>query len=1691
MIKQLLFLVIFCFFTFSQSTDAQIVELKSGTLNLQNTIPNPISESNKEAVFNNHFYGLYHAKGENKINPLHITAWLNSEIALIHMPLTLAEGKKNLYPFPSSLKIDPIVLDSIQPNSKIQLSINLYQYNDAIANILTSFGTIGSYNGLNKSLHIQLNTDSVQALMSYPFVFWAEFPAPKLEVHNLRERTNHRVPLIQNLTGPFQLTGKGVVMGEWDGRGADDHIDYEYRLNVIDAFVNNNGGRHATHVAGTMLGGGIQNPAAKGMAPEATFYSYDFFGNVTAEMDSAARKYKIELTQNSYGYSPSFDRCNTRGTYDNTSVSLDRLVNKYPNLLHVFSAGNSRSSNCLGGGYGTVGSGFQSSKNSLAVGAVRFTDANSWFSSYGPVRDGRLKPEITAVGVDVYSTFPNNTYRGGYNGTSMSCPGTSGTAALITQLYKEKFDTVPDAHLIKGILCNGADDLGRSGPDFQYGFGRLNGFVAANILNDTFFRVDTVAQGTVISDTIFIDNPHLFKVMLCYTDIEASSGANKTLINDLDLFLVDDAGDTLLPWTLNPSSPTAVASRGKDTLNNIEQVTLETPTSDYYIYHVKGTSIANGNQIFSVNWLEQDTSLTIVYPNGGEKWVPPINNSTRQTIRWDAHGISGTGTLSYSIDSGTSWTNISTAVNLDLGYYIWQNCPSTVITSNALIKVQQGSFVDSSDAVFDIFQEGPLATAVPCSEQLHITWNAIDSAIGYHVYMNDSGKMKNMGYTSETFFTIKGLADTSSYWVAIAPVAENGAEGPRGWARRFTPNANILTPTFTSTPMDSSVCSGSGVSFSSSVTGTSSITRSWEVSRDSGETWQAIASSNNDVLTLSTTYASDDSSLYRMTAVNACLSVETSDWGMLLVDSALPFGYVDTSINICIGQDSIFELVQNENSRNLADWYFKATPTSTPVLLASDTFTYWNVRNVQTSDRGEYYARLKNICGTQSNTITIELDVNDPLQLSLSGEDTICFGQTATNMAIATGGRPANYEYFWQMDTFIINAANLVRAHDSAETWRAGVFDYCSADTVYDSKTISVRSLPKVTLPEDTTICKGTSIEIAAMASGGNSSTYHYLWSNNLPDSAMVLVNPATTTTYTLILTDSCSTPTDTAEITVRVLDALDVSIVSSKDTLCNDETHQLSVTGLGGDTANYTFTWDDGSTHLTRTISAPRDTTFYVQLTDNCSTEPGKDSFHMIIRAPLEVTILGADTLCNNEALSLKAVPQGGDADNYQFVWDDGSTNPDRAISSANDTAYSVVLTDNCTVLSAKDSINIIVRPPLSIAISGKDTLCTDELQTITATASGGKADDYMLLWDDGSTSASRTIFTNSDTVFSIVLTDNCTVAPANDSFEIAVRPPLEISILGPDTLCLGEKVTFRASPLGGLSSSYVFDWSNANTDQIEVTGYRDTVISLELSDGCTPQSANTQRQIIVREGLSLEPISDQRLCSNSEATINLKGIGGNPGSYQYFVNGQAQASPVVKRTLTDSTLLFFQLTDNCSATDAFDTMLVDIRPINPIIFAVEQENLLVKAKTVNDGKENWWGTNSTDLSQFGDSTAELSYPNFGPAQLCLKKIDDAGCSETFCRDLEIFDVFKTKDINVSIYPNPANKEVNVSLDKVAGNVEVNLISVDAKYIWRNQFSTFDQTLFTFDVTQLASSVYILEIIVNGEIIRERIVVQ
>ena len=66
-----------------------------------------------------------------------------------------------------------------------------------------------------------------------------------------------------------------------------------------------------------------------------------------------------------------------------------------------------------------------------------------------------------------------------------------------------------------------------------------------------------------------------------------------TLVNDLDLRVVDASGATVLPYVLNKDSVDTPATRGVNTVDNVEVVEIANATPGNYRVLVNGTRIAS------------------------------------------------------------------------------------------------------------------------------------------------------------------------------------------------------------------------------------------------------------------------------------------------------------------------------------------------------------------------------------------------------------------------------------------------------------------------------------------------------------------------------------------------------------------------------------------------------------------------------------------------------------------------------------------------------------------------------------------------------------------------------------------------------------------------------------------------------------------------------------------------------------------------------------------------------------------------------------------------------------------------------------------------------------------------------------------------------------------------------------------
>jgi hypothetical protein len=185
----------------------------------------------------------------------------------------------------------------------------------------------------------------------------------------------------------------------------------------------------------------------------------------------------------------------------------------------------------------------------------------------------------------------------------MATPTVTGIVALMiegmTKLQIRKADVYPSTY--KALLIQGAVDLGRPGPDYEFGYGAVKLAPTLKLLEGRAFHQDLVEQeGDVRGREIAVpENAGEIKVTLVWDDRPTGILSDAALSNDLDLVLVSPDRVLHLPFVLNPAkgSEKDPPQHAADHVNVVEQVLVKQPIPGVWRIEVHASKIgspANG-----------------------------------------------------------------------------------------------------------------------------------------------------------------------------------------------------------------------------------------------------------------------------------------------------------------------------------------------------------------------------------------------------------------------------------------------------------------------------------------------------------------------------------------------------------------------------------------------------------------------------------------------------------------------------------------------------------------------------------------------------------------------------------------------------------------------------------------------------------------------------------------------------------------------------------------------------------------------------------------------------------------------------------------------------------------------------------------------------------------------------------------
>lgn len=151
--------------------------------------------------------------------------------------------------------------------------------------------------------------------------------------------------------------------------------------------------------------------------------------------------------------------------------------------------------------------------------------------------------------------------------------------------------------------------------------------------------------------------------------------------------------------------------------------------------------------------------------------------------------------------------------------------------------------------------------------------------------------------------------------------------------------------------------------------------------------------------------------------------------------------------------------------------------------------------------------------------------------VNVSGVSTICIGQSTIISATAQGGN-GGYQYLWNNGvTLNSQSVNPVNTNSYIVT----VTDSLGCQAIGNPVVVTVNPPLTLSITPADTICEGESVNISAIASGGNGGPYSYSWSGLTATGSQINTTPATTTNYIVTVTDGCGTPAANSSVTIVV----------------------------------------------------------------------------------------------------------------------------------------------------------------------------------------------------------------------------------------------------------------------------------------------------------------------------------------------------------------------------------------------------------------------------------------------------------------------------------------------------------------------------------------------------------------------------
>ena len=485
------------------------------------------------------------------------------------------------------------------------------------------------------------------------------------------------------------------------------------------------------------------------------------------------------------------------------------------------------------------------------------------------------------------------------------------------------------------------------------------------------------------------------------------------------------------------------------------------------------------------------------------------------------------------------------------------------------------------------------------------------------------------------------------------------------------------------------------------------------------------------------------------------------------------------------------------------------------------------------------------VAGTYDGVVTCESGCSVPfsviieqptlLSSSTSLVNVSCHGGSNGSATVTAIGGTAPYSILWDDNSTSFTRSGLI----ANATYTAVVTDANGCQSNVSTSVTEPTLISVVTSKTNVSCFEGTNGTANIEISGGTA-PYSILWANRATTNSITGLAAGT---YDGVVTDNLGCTMSYSVIIEQP------TVLSESTSVVNVSCHggsnaSATVTAIGG-TAPYSILWDDNSTSFTRS-GLIANATYTAVVTDangcqsNVSTSVTEPTLISVVTSKTNVSCFEGTNGTANIEIS------GGTAP-YSILWANRATT--NSITGLAAGTYDGVVTDNlgCTM---SYSVNIEQPTVLSESTSVVNVSCHGGSNgSATVTVIGGTA-PYSILWDDNSTSYTRSSLV-ANTTYKAVVTD-AKGCQTNVSTSVTQPIVLALSVIKTDVTCLGGSGTATANVSGG-TSPYNYSWDltpiqNSQTASLPVGTWD---VKVTDTNGCSV-SSNISLVLLSCEGFT-----------------------------------------------------------------------------------------------------------------------------------------------------------------------------------------------------------------------------------------------